>query len=124
MTKHEPFIMLPYTLYDSPAFAELKPIDIAVLLLLLRKHNGRNNGVIPLGIRETAVRCRCSQMTACRALARLQKTGLISISYKGHLVPEIGRPDVASRWKLNFLADPSPQGRGKVITLRQRALPK
>jgi hypothetical protein len=51
MSGHEKFIMLPYAVYDSPAFAELKPIEIAVLLLLIRKHTGHNNGNISLGLR-------------------------------------------------------------------------
>jgi hypothetical protein len=105
MTTHDPFIMLPHAVYDSPTFAALGPIHIAIILLLIRKHNGHNNGAIALGVREVAKRCHCSQMTACRALARLQKDGLISVTYKGHLVPEIGRPDVATRWALNFLKE-------------------
>jgi hypothetical protein len=105
MTQHAPFIMLPYATYDSPTFAALKPIDIAVLLLLIRKHNGHNNGAISLGLREIVNRCHCSQATAWRALNRLQQANLISRSYKGHLVPEVGRPDVATRWRLNFVPD-------------------
>ena len=108
MTKHDPFIMLPHTIYDSPIFAALKPIHIAVLLLLIRKYNGHNNTAIALGIREAARRCHCSQATACRALARLQDDGLISVTYKGHLVPEVGRPDAATRWRLNFLPESRP----------------
>ena len=111
MTKHEPFIMLPYAVYDSPAFATLKPIDIAVLLLLIRKHNGYNNGAISLGLREAANRCHCSLTTAWRAIDSLQKAALISMSYKGHLVPEVGRPDVASRWRLNFVIETSKPAR-------------
>ena len=108
MTQHDPFIMLPHVVYDSPAFAVLKPIDIAVLLLLMRKHNGHNNGAIVLGLREVVTRCHCSQATAWRALNGLQKANLIGISYKGHLVP--GRPDVASRWRLNFVTEaPKPK---------------
>lgn len=110
MSKHGPFIMLPHAVYDSPTFAALKPIDIAALLVLIRKYNGHNNGAIPLGVRETARRCHCSQMTACRALARLQEAGLITAAYKGHLVPEIGRPDVATRWKLNFVKETGHNG--------------
>jgi len=110
MIKHDPFIMLPHAVYDSPTFAALKPIDIAVLLLLIRKHNGHNNGGIALGVREAARRFHCSQMTACRSLARLQKASLISATYKGHLVPEIGRPDVATRWQLNFVRDSAHMG--------------
>jgi hypothetical protein len=105
MTKREPFIMLPHAVYDSPTFAALNPIHIAVLLLLIRKYNGRNNGALALGVREAARRCHCSQATTCRALARLQKDRLITAVYKGHLVPETGRPDIATRWKLNFVRD-------------------
>jgi predicted transcriptional regulator len=92
------FIMLPYSAYDSPKFAALKPIDIAVLLLLIRKHTGRNNGNISLGVREVAIRCHCGKTTASQALKSLQDADLITATYKGHLVPEIGRPDVATRW--------------------------
>src|SRR5262249_9008205 len=72
---------------------------------------------IALGVREAARRCHCSQMTACRAFGRLQKDGLITATNKGHLVPEIGRPDIATRWKLNFLKKSAqvtskPKGRG------------
>ena len=61
------------------------------------------NGGIALGVREASQRCHCGKTTASRALARLQTAGFISIAYKGHLVPDIGRPDVATRWKRNFL---------------------
>lgn len=105
MTKHDPFIMLPYDIYDSAIFAALEPIHIAILLLLIRKHNGHNNGAIALGVREIEKRCHCSRATAGRALKRLQTDGLITVTYKGHLVPEIGRPDVATRWRLNFLKE-------------------
>jgi|SRR5215469_9383572 len=103
MSKREPFIMLPYAVYDSAEFTKLKPIDIAVLLLLIRKHNGHNNGSISLGLREIVSRCHCSQATAWRALNHLEELGFISRTLLGHLVPEHGRPDVASRWKLNFV---------------------
>jgi hypothetical protein len=101
--------MLPHAVYDGPAFKALLPIDIAVLLLLIRKHNGRNNGDISLGVREAAARCHCGQATACRSLQNLRQAGLISLVRKGHLVPEFGRPDAASRWKLNFVNPEEPK---------------
>ena len=107
MTKHDRFIMLPCAVYDSPIIAALLPIHIAMLFLLIRKHNGHNNGAISLGVREAARRCHCSQATACRALARLEKDGLISAT-SGHLVPELGRPHAATRWRLNFLGELRP----------------
>jgi hypothetical protein len=122
MANHDPFIMLPHAVYDSPAFAALKPIDIAVLLLLIRKHNGHNNGGISLGLREIVSRCRCSMATAWRALKRLQDAGLITETYKGHLVPEIGRPDVATRWKLTFVDETQSRNGPKIVRLA--AIPK
>jgi hypothetical protein len=102
-TNGERFIMLPHAVYDGPAFAMLAPIDIAALLLLIRKHNGHNNGDISLGVREVAARCRCGTTTAHRALGNLRSAGLIGLVHKGHLVPDIGRGNVASRWRLNFV---------------------
>jgi hypothetical protein len=118
MSGADKYIKLPYTVYDSSAFAALKPVEIAVLLLLIRKHTGYNNGNISLGVREVVKRCHCSQMTAWRALKNLQAADLITATYKGHLVPEIGRPDVATRWKLNFVDETKKRKNGKVIPLR------
>src|SRR4051794_38105898 len=89
----QPFIRIPKDAYDSPAFRSLRPVEIAVLLLVASKFNGHNNGAIVLGLREAAARCHCSKSTASRALARLQETRLITMTYYGHRVPEIGRPD-------------------------------
>jgi hypothetical protein len=99
----EKFIKLPHAVYDSPAFEALSPIEIRVLLAVLYKFNGHNNGGISLGVREVAARCRCGQTTATRSLTQLQKAGLITATYKGHLVPEPGRPDIATRWQINFV---------------------
>ena len=109
MTKHGPFIMLPHGIFDSPGYRALHPIDRDVLMLLLRKHNGRNNGAIPLGTRAAAKHCHCSQSTACRALAKLQEVDFISATRKGHLVPEIGRPNVATLWRLISSKTRAPQ---------------
>jgi hypothetical protein len=98
-----PFIRIPQAAYNSPAFRSLRPVEVAVLLLLASKFNGRNNGAIALGVREAARRCHCGKSTAHRALARLQGTGLITLTYRGHTVPEIGRPDAPTRWHVSFL---------------------
>jgi hypothetical protein len=116
------YIKLPHSVYDSPEFQALSVIDIAVLLLLIRKHSGHNNGNISLGVREVAKKCHCGQTTACRALRSLEKAGLITSTYKGHLVPEIGRPDVATRWRLNFVNETKNRNGSNIVRLS--ALPK
>lgn len=104
--KHAPFVMLSHAVFDSPEYRAQRPIERDLLWLLIRKHNGINNGNVALGVREAAQYCHCSPMTACRAFATLQKAGLITATLKGHLVPEIGRSNVATRWRLNFLREP------------------
>ena len=42
-----PFIKLPYWVHDSTT---LRPIHVALLLALIRKHNGHNNGSIALSV--------------------------------------------------------------------------
>jgi hypothetical protein len=111
------FIGLPYSVYDGDEFQALKPMDVVVLLLLIRKWNGHNNGNIALGVREAANRCHCSQMTACRALKNLEKARIITATYKGHLVPEVGRSDVATRWKLNFVTETKNRYGANVVRL-------
>lgn len=103
------FARLPYSVFDSPSFKGLEHIDVRVLLLLIRRHNGHNNGAIALGVRAIAAECNCSMTTACRALKRLQGAGFVAVTYKGHLVPEIGRPDAATHWKLKFVKE-KPNG--------------
>lgn len=97
------FIMLPHSVYDSPEFDSLKQIDVAVLLLVMRKYNGYNNGAIQLGVREVAHRCHCSLATASRALNSLRTAGFITRTYNGHLVRDFGRPNAPSRWRLNVV---------------------
>jgi hypothetical protein len=112
------FIMLPHAVYDGPEFESLKPINVAVLLLMMRKYNGYNNGAIQLGVREVARRCHCSLATASRALNRLQHAGLITLTYNGHLVRDFGRPNAPSRWKLNFVKSTQKQHEANAVRLK------
>jgi hypothetical protein len=116
------FIMVPHAVYDSPEFGSLKPISVAVLLLVMRKYNGYNNGAIQLGVREVAHRCHCSLATASRALNSLQTAGFITRTYNGHLVRDFGRPNAPSRWKLSFVNSTEKQHDANVIRLKP--LPK
>lgn len=94
---------MPHRIYDSAEFKALPHSAVGVLLLLCRKYTGFNNGSISLGVREAAATCKCSQMTACRAFRKLVIAKLIECTHKGHMVPDIGRPDIASQWLVTFL---------------------
>lgn len=47
-----PFLQLHNYVFDTPAFRALKPGPRALLLELIRRHDGQNNGRIGLGLRE------------------------------------------------------------------------
>jgi len=112
--KHPPFVMLTHGVFDSDAYRDLSSKERDILWLLIRRHDGRNNGAIPLGTREAASWCHCTQPTACRALQRLERSGLISTTDKGRLVP--GGTNRASRWRLNFLKKTDDQCDAPVVS--------
>ena len=99
-TKREPFVMLYRSVFESDAYRNLAAIERDILWLLISHHNGRNNGAIPLGIREAATWSHCSNTTAYRALKTLATAGFISITDKGRLVQS--GDNRATRWRLNF----------------------
>jgi hypothetical protein len=119
--------MLPHSVYDSLAFQRLLPIDMAHLLLLLRKFNGYNNGAINLSLNEACARCGCSKATSGRSLQRLQTADLITATAKGYATP-VGKPDIPTRWNINFVENHArpiktkDRENGKVIRLS--AVPK
>ena len=96
------FIMMPYCVFDDPKFVALSAVEKVILFLLIRRHNGKNNGAIPLGVREAAKLCGCGQATACRALQALEQAGFITPVYKGHMTGLAGC-NIATRWRLNFI---------------------
>jgi hypothetical protein len=100
--KHPPFVMMTYAIFDSEEYRVLTPIERDILWLMIRQFDGTNNGAIPLGNREAADWCRCNQSTACRAMQRLEKSPLVTLTHKGHITPEAER-NIASRWRLNFI---------------------
>ena len=99
--KHPPFIMLPHAVFDSDAFRGLSPLARDILLLMIRRHTGKNNGSIPLGTREAADWCHCHQSTACRAMGELKASGLVTLTDLGRLV--LSGDNRATRWRLNFV---------------------
>src|SRR5215831_19283876 len=106
MKRSEPFVMMLHATFDSEEYRALTPLDRDVLWLLIRRFNGTNNGEISLGAREAATWYGVGRSTANRALQRIEKAGFITAVHKGHLVPPAERPNVATKWRLNFLNEP------------------
>jgi hypothetical protein len=96
--------MILQSTFDSDEYRlVLTPFERDVLWLLIRRHNGKNNGDISLGAREAAEWYGYGKTTANDALRHLEETGFISAVHKGHLVPIAGRRNIATTGRLNFL---------------------
>ena len=98
------FVRLDHSLLDSPAFVGASNTARCLLLLLVRKFNGRNNGSIDCGVREAASWLHASKDTASRAFGELESLGLIAPMKLGHFEIKAGEmKNVATSWRLNFV---------------------
>ena len=68
---------------NSSAYRSLNPTARAVLVELYRRHNGSNNGDIPLSVREAAEAVNVTKDTANKALWDIVDRGFARIMEKG-----------------------------------------
>ena len=102
-SKVEPYVRLPHWLLDCPAFLSLRPLPRALLLLLARRFNGRNNGRIGLGEREAARDLSMSDRAAVRrGFIELQERGFITCAREAGFAMKVGDRR-AKEWTLAWL---------------------
>ncbi len=77
------FAGIPHAVMDSPGYGNTHPPARAVLLELVKRYSGYNNGRIVLSVRDAAKACRIGSNTAARALSELEACGLIECMAKG-----------------------------------------
>jgi hypothetical protein len=98
------FVMLPHMLPDSPEFAIASSGATRLLILLLRRYNGRNNGTIACSVRDAAKWLHCSKSTASACFAELEQLGLIRAVCRGSFTIKLGElKGVATTWSLTFV---------------------
>lgn len=103
-----PFLMLPNWVFDSPAYRSLRPVARALLLELIRRHNGSNNGAIGLGEREAASALGMRDRAAVRSyFDELAVKGFIACTWRGGFNVKSG-PQRASEWRLTW--EPTTNG--------------
>jgi hypothetical protein len=73
----------PHTVVESPEFATASAGATRLLLLLLRRYNGWNNGKIAYSTRDAAKWLHCSKSTASACFAELERRGPIGASCQG-----------------------------------------
>jgi len=81
----------------STSYHGLSPIARALLIELIDRYNGSNNGFIALGVREAAYEIGCSQMSISRAARELDDADLVRPTQVG-----AWRGRQATEWRLTW----------------------
>ena len=77
--KNAKHVRLYAKMMDSAAYRSLSPVARAVHLEVQLRHNGSNNGKIPLSCREAAKLVNVSKDSAAQAFKMLQDRGFLKI---------------------------------------------
>jgi hypothetical protein len=93
----ERFILLDHNLLDSEAFRALSAPAVKVLVIIMRRYNGANNGEISFGVREGEAYGLSRNITAA-ALEDLQNKGFLVCTRPGHFAVK----RLASTWCLTM----------------------
>lgn len=102
--RNEPtFSRLPHWVQDSVAYRSLKPGPRALLMELIRRYNGRNNGQIIMSARQACSAINISDKdTALRYLNQLREVGLIKSTKLGGFNMKDATASRATEWALTW----------------------
>lgn len=104
MTKANGFIRIERDFWSDPVVAELPALCQLILVDMLYRYNGRNNGTISYSWDDAQRRLGCSRRTVGRLLARLRDAGLVAIVTKGSFDLKDGaRKGTANQYRLTFV---------------------
>lgn len=79
----EPFCKLDWELIDCEAYRALSDKAARALVVLMRQHNGRNNGEIVAATRWLGERMGCCQRSAAEAIRELVTLGFVRVTVPG-----------------------------------------
>lgn len=97
------FVVLPYSLLDSPAYRNLPHPAKTALTALVRRYNGRNNGELTF-TRSEASRCGMDKRMRTNALRALEAVGISECTEHGKSASP-GYRATTDRFRLTFLPD-------------------
>jgi hypothetical protein len=92
-----PFVQLYRFVKRSQAWHGLSLYARCLLIELLDRYTGCNNGLIGLGVREASKALRCSHGSTCKAMRELDDSGLAQ-----PLTPGSWRGKKATEWRITF----------------------
>lgn len=94
-----PFIRLFKYVYESAAYRSLTPAERVVLLAVMARYNGGNNGSLALSVRDASEECRVNKDTASKAFQVLEIRGFLENTRKGAFSVKMR---LASEWRLTW----------------------
>jgi DNA-binding transcriptional ArsR family regulator len=105
-TRGGPWLGIPHVVLKSDAFRHLPSFDRCVLLSIVLRFNGRNNGAIAVSYRQIAHDLdRKNQARIVDAIVTLFDHGLIAIAEEGQWIPRKAR-----QYRLTWVSS-GPEGR-------------
>ncbi len=93
------FMMLEYYIMDSAAYLSLSPNARSLLNMMIKRHNGHNNGEIAFSCREAATLCNFGKNTGSQTFKELQDKGFIRMTQNSGF--NVKRR-LSRRWLLTF----------------------
>ena len=73
------YVKLDYVMLDCPAGKSLKPGELAILVRIMQRYNGGNNGRIAFSCRDAASLARVSKDTAAKHIRELCEKGYLRV---------------------------------------------
>jgi DNA-binding MarR family transcriptional regulator len=101
-SKGEPHVRLHIWLLKQASWLSLSAPARVVLIQLMSRYNGSNNGRIGYSVRTAAKECRLSKTTASRAFKELTRNGFIECKIRGGFSRKVRH---ATEWLLTEFRD-------------------
>ena len=95
--KYERFVKLPHSMLDSAAWVSLSSKSVAVLIKMMQRYNGSNNGEITFSAREAGVVFSGSKDSGLKALNELMDAGFIRCTRNSGFNVKVRK---ARQWRL------------------------
>ena len=92
-------VRLSRELMECDAWRDLSSGARDVLLELMYRYNGQNNGSVVLSVRQAGARTNCTENTALKRLREIEEHGFVRCSRKGSFTTKGGH---ASEWTLTL----------------------